>query len=191
MKRWLFNLAAALSLLLSIAAAAAWAMSHARPPGWRLIGSAHSTDLTRVNRGRRTALFTTTANWSKAAHHGFWDAWWARSQPGRLTLLAQVIDYDGTLRRVYAAPPSLIVDLPGQTRPQAVVFGRPPDAGPWARRLGFAWHSDAQRVDGIEGPVSARAWMVTLPYWCIVLLGVPLPLLWRRVTRRRRDTPVP
>jgi hypothetical protein len=191
MKRWLLNLAAALSLLLSIAAAAAWAMSYARPPGWRLIGSAHSADLTRVNRGRRTVLFTTTANWSKASHHGFWDAWWALSQSGRLTLLAQVIDYDGTLRRVYASPPSLIVDLPGQARAQAVVFGRMPDAAPWARRLGFAWHADAQLVDGVDGPVSARAWMVTLPYGFIVLLGVPMPLLWRRVTRRRRDTRVP
>ena len=191
MKRWLFRFAAALSLLLSIAAAAAWAMSYARPPGWRLIGSAHSADLTRVNRGRRTVLFTTTANWTKAPHHGFWDAWWALSQSGRLTLLAQVVDYEGTLRRVHASPPSLIVDLPGQARPQAVVFGRMPDAGPWARRLGFAWHSDAQLVDAVGGPVSARAWMVTLPYWFIVLLGLPLPLLWRRVTRRRRDTRVP
>ena len=42
MKRWLFNLAAALSLLLSLAAAATWAMSYARPPGWRLIGIRHS-----------------------------------------------------------------------------------------------------------------------------------------------------
>ncbi len=38
MKRWLFNLAAALSLLLSIAAAAAWATSYAQPAGWRLSG---------------------------------------------------------------------------------------------------------------------------------------------------------
>ena len=190
MKRWLFNLAATLSVLLSIAAAAAWAMSYARPPGWRLIGSAHSADLTRVNRGRRTALFTTTANWSKAPHHGFWDAWWALSQSGRLTLLAQVIDYDGTLRRVHASPPSLIVDLPGQTRRQAVVFGRMPYAGPWASRLGFAWHADAQVADAAGGPVSARAWMVTLPYWAIVLVGLPMPLLWRRVTRRRRDPPL-
>jgi hypothetical protein len=191
MKRWLLNLAAALSLLLSIVAAAAWAMSHARPPGWRLIGIAHSADLTRVSRGRRTVLFTTTANWSKAPHYGFWDAWWALSRSGRLTLLAQVVDYDGTLRRVYASPPSLIVDLPGEARPQAVVFGRMPDSGPWASRLGFAMHSDAQSLDEVGGPASARAWMVTLPYWFIVLLGLPMPLLWLRVARRRRDTPVP
>jgi hypothetical protein len=193
-KRWLFTLAAGLSLLLSLAAAAAWAMSYARPPGWRPIGVAHSADLTRVNRGPRTALFTTVANWSTAPHHGFWDAWWALSQSGRLTLLAQVVDYEGTLRRVYASPPSLIVDLPGQARPQAVVFGRMPGPGPWASRLGFALHSDARSVDdgdGVGGPVSARAWMVTLPYWFIVLLGVPMPLLWLRVTRPRRDTPVP
>src|SRR5918997_4951550 len=142
MKRWLFNLAAALSLLLSLAAAAAWAMSYARPPGWRLIGIAHSADLTRVNRGRRTALFTTAANWSKSPHYGFWDAWWALSQSGRLTLLAQVIDYDGTLRRVYASPPSLIVDLPDQARSQLVLFARSPDSGPSASRLGFSVHSD-------------------------------------------------
>jgi hypothetical protein len=179
MKRWLFNVAAALSLLLSIAAAAAWTMSYARTPSWRLIGMAHSADLTRVNRGRRTALFTTAANWSKAPHHGFLDVWWALSQSGRVTLLAQVVDYDGTLGRVYASPPSLTVDLPGQARPQAVVFGRMPDSGPQANRLGFAWHSDAQLVDdghGVGGPVSARAWMVTLPYWFIVLLGLPMAL---------------
>jgi hypothetical protein len=179
---------AALSLLLSITAAAAWVSSYARPLGWWLIGCAHSADLTRVDRGRRTVLFTTATSWSKAPHHGFWDAWWARSRSGRLTLLTHVIDYDGTLRRVYASPPSLIVDLPGQAPRQAVVFGRMPDAGPWASRLGFAWHADAQRVDGIDGPVSARAWMVTSPYWFVVLLGLPMPLLWRRVTRRRRDT---
>ena len=194
MKRWLFNLAAALSLLLSLAAAAAWAMSYARTPGWRLIGIAHSADLTRVNGGRSAVLFTTAPNWSKAAHYGFWDALWALSQSGRLTLLAQAVDYDGTLRRVYASPPSLIVDLPGQARPQAQVFGRMPESGPWESRLGFAFHSDAQLVDdgdGVGGPVSARARIVTLPYWFIVLLGLPMPLLWLRISRRRRDTPVP
>ena len=191
MKRWLSTLAAALSLLVSLAAAAAWAMSRARPPGWCLIGTAHSADLTRVDSGRRTALFTTAAHWSNAPHHGFWDAWWALSQSGRLTLLAQVVDYDGTLRRVWASPPSLIVDAPGEARSRAVVFGRMPDSGPRASRLGFAWHSDAQQVDGVAGPVSARAWMVTLPWWLVVLLGLPMPLLWLRVTRRRRDTPAP
>ena len=191
MKRWLFNLAAALSLLLSLAAGAAWAMSYARPPVWRLIATAHSADLTRANSRPRTVLFTTTANWSKAPNHGFWDAWWALSQSGRLTLLAQVVDYDGTLRRVYASPPSLVVELPGQARRQAAVFGRIPDSGSWAKRLGFGLHSDAQSVGdgyGLGGPVTARAWLVTFPYWFIVLLGLPMPLLWLRVARRRRDS---
>src|SRR5688500_20195301 len=111
MKRWLFNLAAALSLLLSIAAAGAWAMSYAQPPGWRLIGIAHSADLTRANRGRRTALFTTAANWSKAAHYGFWDAVCALSQSGRLSLPGPTADSDGTLCRVFASPPSPVVVL--------------------------------------------------------------------------------
>jgi hypothetical protein len=193
MKRWLFNLAAAFSLLLSLAATAAWAMSYAQSSGWRLIGIAHSADLTPVNRGPSTALFTTATNASDAAAHGFWDAVWALSESGRLTLLAQAIDYEGTLRRVHALPPSLIVDLPAQARAQAVVFGRVPDAGPWARRLGFAWHSDAQVVDdedGVGGPVSARARIVTLPYWFIVLFGLPLPLLRMQVARRRRGTRV-
>jgi hypothetical protein len=184
MKRWSFNLAAALSLLLSIAAAAAWAMSYAQPPGWRLIALAHSAELTRVNSGRGTVLFTSVANSSKAEHAGFWDAWWALSQSGRLSLLAQAVDYDVPLRRVYASPPSLIVELPGQVQPRALVFGRVPDSGLWANRLGFAFHSDAQPVHEAGAPVTARAWMLTLPYWFIVLLCLPMPMLWLRVTRR-------
>jgi hypothetical protein len=156
MKRWLFSLAAALSLLLSISAAVAWPVSHTRPPGWRLIGTAHSADLTRVDRGRRTALFTTAGHRSTTSHHGFWDAWWVLSQSGRLTLLAQVVDYGGTLRRVDASPPSLLVELHGQARPRVVVFGRMPDSGPSAYRLGFALHSDAQPVAGVGGAASAR-----------------------------------
>ena len=190
MKRWLFNLAAALSLLLSVATAVAWVLSYVRPPGWRLIGIAHSADLTRANRERGTVLFTTAANWSNAAQHGFWDAGWALSQAGKLTVLTQAIDYEGTLARVSASPPSLTVDVPGGARLQAVVSGRMPEAGPWASRLGFALHSDSQRVDAGDGPVSVRAWMVTLPYWFIALLGIPIPLLWLRATRHRRDASV-
>ena len=190
MKRRLLDVAAALSLLLALAAAAAWATSYARPPRWRLIGTAHSADLTRASGEPRTLLFTTTAGWSKTPHHGFWDAWWALGESGRLTLLAQVIDYEGTLRRVHASPPSLVVDPPGEAGVQAVVFGRMADAGPRPGRLGFAWRSDARSVDGTGGPVSARAWMVTLPYWFVVLPCLPMPLLWWRANRRRRETAV-
>ena len=143
MKRWLFHFAAALSLLLSLAAAAAWTMSYARP-GWRLIGTAHSADMTRVNSQPRTARFAITPGWSKAPNHGFWDALWVLSQSGRLTLLAQAIDYDGTLRQVAVSPPSLIVDPAGDAQLQAVVFDRMPDSGPTANRLGFGFDSDAQ-----------------------------------------------
>ncbi len=184
MKRWLFNLAAALSLLLSLAAAAAWAMSYARAPGWRLIGTAHSADLTRVKGGRGTVDFTAAANWSKEQQSGFWDAWWVLSESGRLTLLTQIIDYDIPLRRIYASPPSLIVDVPDQAHSRTVVFGRMPRSGNWANRLGFASHSDLKPADEVGGPVSAGALMVTLPYWFIVLLGLPVPLLWLRATRR-------
>ncbi|HYC51773.1 MAG TPA: hypothetical protein VEB19_11740 [Gemmatimonadaceae bacterium] len=181
MKRWLFNLAAALSLLLLLAVAAAWATSYAGRPAWRLIATAHSGDLRRADSEPRTVLFTTSANWSKTPNYGFWDAWWALSHSGRLTLLAQVIDYNGTLRRVYSSPPSLIVDPPGDARSQVVVFGRLSNAEPSTNRLGFALHSD-----DVNGAVNARAWMLTLPYWFIALLGLPIPALWLR--RRRRVT---
>jgi hypothetical protein len=189
MKQWLFN-AAALSLLLSLAAAAAWAMSYAQPLDWHLLGIAHSADLTRVNLNRRTVVFMRPVNSSNAPRHGYWDAAWVLSQSGRLTLVAQAVDYDGKVRGVYAAPPSLIVDLSGPTRAQVVAFSRVPDSRRWARQLGFAWDADAQLAgkDGnrLRGPVSVRAWMIMSPYWSIVLLGLPLPLLWLRVKRRSR-----
>src|SRR5687768_12626703 len=113
MKRWLFNIVAALSTLLLFTAAASWAMSYARPLDWHLLGIAHSADLTRVHLDRRTVVSMLPVNGSNAPRYGYWDAWWARSQSGRLALLAQTVDYDGHLRRVYASPPSVIVDLSG------------------------------------------------------------------------------
>lgn len=64
--------------------------------------------------------------------------------------------------------------------PLAVVF----DAASGASRLGFARHTGAQSVVGAYGPVSARAWTMTVPYWFIVLLVSAMPLLWLRVTGR-------
>ncbi|HEU4557898.1 MAG TPA: hypothetical protein VFS20_08620 [Longimicrobium sp.] len=187
MKRWLFNLVAAASLLLLLTAAAAWAMSYARPLEWRLLGIAHSGDLTRTDLNRRTAVLMMPVNGSNVPPHGYWDALWARSQSGRLSLVAQAADFGGNLRAVYASPPSLIVDLSGPARTRVVAFGQMPNSRRWARRLGFAWDADAQQaVDGVGGPVSVQARMILLPWWFIVLLGLPLPLLWLRVNRRSR-----
>src|SRR5688500_15528086 len=94
-KRRLVTLAGVASLLLSLAAAAAWAMSYARPLDWHLLGIAHSADLSRVDLDRRTVVVMTPVSGSNVPRYGYWDAWWARSQSGRLTLLAQNIDYDG------------------------------------------------------------------------------------------------
>lgn len=188
MKRWLFNLVAAGSLLLLLTAAVSWATSYAWPLDWHLLGMAHSADLTRVNPDRRTVVSMMPVDRSDAPRYGYWDALWARSQTGRLSLVAQAADYGGNLRAVYASPQALIVDLPGPARTRAVAFGRMPNSHPWARRLGFAWGADAQRAvddrDGVGAPVSVRARMIMLPYWSIVLLSVPLPLLWLRVNRR-------
>ena len=191
MKRWLFNLVAAVSLLLSLTAAAGWAMSYARPLDWHLLGIAHSADLTRVNLDRPTVVFMMPVNGADASRYGYWDALWMRSQSGSLSLVAQAADYGGNLRGVYASPPSLTVELSGPARTRVVAFGRMPESRPWARWLGFAWDADAQQAvdegDGSGGaPVSVRARMVMLPYWFIVLLSLPLPLLWLRINRRSR-----
>ena len=190
MKRWLFNLVAAVSLLLLLTAATAWAISYARPLDWHLLGMAHSADLTRVNLNRRSVVLMMPVNGSTVPRNGYWDALWARSQSGRLSLVAQAVDYGGNLRAVDASPPSLIVDLSDPARSRAVAFGRMPNARPWARRLGFAWDAEAQQAvddrDRVGETVSVRARMVMLPYWSIVLLGLPLPLLWLRVNRRWR-----
>lgn len=189
MKRRLFNVVAAASLLLLLAAAAAWGMSYARPLDWHLLGTAHSADLRRVDLEPRTGVLMMPVDGSNVAPYGYWDALWARSRSGRLALVAQAADYGGSLRAVYASPPSLTVDLSDPARTRAVAFGRVPNSRPWARRLGFGWDADAQQAvddrDGAGGPVSVRARMIMLPYGFIVLLGLPLPLLWLRANRRR------
>lgn len=192
MKRRLVNLATALSLLVSLTAVAAWAMSHARPLDWHLLGIAHSADLTRVNLDRRTVVLMMPVSPTDVPPYGYWDALWVRSQSGILSLVVQAVDYGGNLRALHASPPSLVIDLSGPARARAVAFARIPDSRPWARRLGFAWDADAQQaVDDGGGPaggggghVSARSRMIMLPHWFIVLLGLPLPLRWLRIKRQ-------
>ena len=185
-----FNLAAALSLLLSLTAGVAWTGSYARPLDWHLLGIAHSADLRRVNLDRRSVVSMMPVQRPGAPHYGYWDAGWALSRSGRLTLLAQTADYEGNLRALYAAPPSLIAELSGPGRARAVAFGRMPDARTWWNRLGFAWAVDGQSAaddrGAAGGRVSVRARMITVPYWSIVLVGLLFPLLWLRSKRSLR-----
>ena len=189
MKRWMFNLVAAGSLLLLLTVATTWAISYARPLDWHLLGMVHSADLTRANLNQRTFVSMMPVNGSTVPHNGYWDALWARSQSGRLSLVAQAADYGGNLSALYASPPSLIVELSDPAHTRAVAFDQMPDSRLWARRLGFAWDADAQQA--VDGTVSVRARMIMLPYWSIVLLGLPLPLLWLRINRRSRRSQKP
>jgi hypothetical protein len=191
MKRRLFKLAAAASLLLSLTAAAAWAMSYALPLEWHLLGTLHSSGLRRIDLGRRAAVSMMPADGAKVPPYGYWDGLWARSRSGRLSVVAQAADFGGNVRALYASPQSLMVDMSGPARTRVVASTRLPNSRSWARRLGFAWAADAQQSaedgDGAGGVDSVEARIIMLPWWFIVLLGLPLPLLWLRADRRSRS----
>jgi hypothetical protein len=188
MKRSLATVATVISALISVMAGAAWAISYAWPLDWHLAGIAHSGDLTRVNQGRGAAVTMMPVDGSKAARYGYWDAWWIRSQGGRLTLVAHAIDYEGSLTELYASPPSVVVEVAGPARARAMAFHHIPPSRPWAHRLGFMWDLDAHdAIDPVSrGAVSVRARMIGSPYWPVVLFTLSPWLIWRRVNRRSR-----
>jgi hypothetical protein len=187
MKRWLFHLAATFSLLVSLTAAVAWPMSYAPSRDWHLLGIMHSADLRRVDTDRRTAVLMMPVDSSTTPQYGFWDACWALSRSGTLTLVGQTIDYEDGLRGVTATPPSVAVELSGAARGRAVVMARIPEPRTRVSRLGFAWAADAQQAIG--GSVGVRVRMIALPYWSIVMAGLALPILWLRGNRRSRRRP--
>ena len=189
-KRWLLNVIAATSLLLSLAAAVGWAMSHVQPLEWRLIWVVHSAGLARIGLDRANVIFMVSADGPGLPRHAYLDAMWVQSRSGTLSLVAQAADFTREASTVSASPWSLAVDLRDATRAQAVTSDRISHTGGWPRRLGFAWDSDVQQAidhgDGTGGSTTVQVRMLTVPWWFVFLLGVPLPLLWMRAKRRQR-----
>jgi hypothetical protein len=183
---WVLHVVAALSLLLAIAASVFWAASYRKPHDWRLLGSAHSSELMRVPVDRRGGVSLVPADLSIPAPHGFWDALWALSHSGSLTLVAHAVDYDGHIARIDAVAPAVTVELSGPLRIRATVFDLERRAGVRSRLLGFSWDADAGQARSDRGSVRVQARSFTVPYWSIVLIGLPLWLRWLAANRRRR-----
>ncbi len=199
MRRIVFALLGGASLLLTLAAGAAWAASYARPLPWHEVARHHKA-------GWDVALFEPTddtfdtfgmldhGNPQGIERGGSWRITWISSTSGRLGITRRVVEYPTGSRDL---PP---VEVMNVRHTSYEMFGPVGNLGaqPPGRLERWGFHYVDERgiawVRGRDGtgpvPLVIGVQIFTLPYWPLVLAGLPLPALWlwrnRRSVRRAR-----
>ena len=204
MKRWLFNLLALLSLLVVLAAAVARESSHSWPmETWRPLNVDHGdweliVGYDESGQGQPAGMRASAVAPEDTV--GRWRALWLLHSEGRLQFGWQRIEVPmrGVLF-VHDPAGVLIHDEEPSSSETWYSVQRTPATRAMVLGLGyehFDWptaraqpsnNPDAVPVLAVRG----KATVISLPYWILIVFGLPLPALWlrarlREVRERRR-----
>ena len=193
MRRLALSIFAAGSLLLSLGAGAGWILSYARPLQWRELHRSHEANWDVVPDGPddwgHGILHHEPKAWIEKAGH--WRVAWFSSQAGQLGLhrsYLEVREDAGWLPPVrvgiiHHTPHESFGPLPSRftteipTLPNRLGFR-------YRHEAGVAWFRGRPLPVRTEVPLVVGAQQLILPYWALVLAGLPAPLWWMWRNRR-------